>query len=179
MFFLSNIACWRTCRHASCPLILSLIMAFLKSSILIIWDEVDGCCYQSTSRQNDEQEVLQGNSDRSILCLCDFCCWVFGLSGILNEIVYHWSIFSGHCTLSCAQWQLQACGRPAGWAVREVLSTVNPTPTIIRAQCHMKVCTKLTGLTMCTHAADAPCLGSLLYLTPYGASQAHSQRLAV
>lgn len=43
----------------------------------------------------------------------------------------------------------------------------------------MKVCTKLTRLTMCTRAADAPCLGSLLYQTLHGVSQAHSQRLAV
>lgn len=75
MVFLSNIAWWHTRRQAYCPLILSLIMAFLNPSLLIIWEEVDDCCYQSTSCKKDEQEILPISSDRPVLFIWAFCWW--------------------------------------------------------------------------------------------------------
>lgn len=81
-----------------------------------------------------------------------------------SQVFYANSEFSQPSTKSQLAAELQANRRTVLKSCPP--SRFIPTPPIIGAQCHMKVCTinlMDAGFTMCAHAVDAPSLVSLLY----------------
>lgn len=143
-----------------CPLILSLVMAYPESSILkserrwmtaVIKPRLGGKKEERKGKSGDTADQFwQTDTYWSSGLSVQWCCRVSSQPDVVvsrcTQVCYAYSEFSQTSSCSRIPVRCAAPSQPEDWLLKScALSRVNPTPTIIRAQCHMKVCTKLNG----------------------------------